>query len=110
VGYVAPPLDGIWATAPYFHNASVPTIELVLDSSARPTYWKRVDYESTNYDWDTLGWPYEVLDHGQDTASVSERKYIYDTTKPSHGNGGHSFGDDLDAQQRAAVIEYLKTL
>ena len=25
-GYVAPPLDGIWATAPFFHNGSVPTI------------------------------------------------------------------------------------
>src|SRR5262249_44661334 len=23
VGYQAPPLDGIWATAPYFHNGSV---------------------------------------------------------------------------------------
>src|SRR4029077_13423474 len=25
-GYQAPPLDGIWATAPYFHNGSVPTV------------------------------------------------------------------------------------
>src|SRR5262249_13386454 len=25
-GYQAPPLDGIWATANYFHNASVPTV------------------------------------------------------------------------------------
>jgi len=24
-GYVAPPLDGVWASAPYFHNGSVPT-------------------------------------------------------------------------------------
>ena len=31
-GYVAPPLDGVWATAPYFHNGSVPTIEAVLNS------------------------------------------------------------------------------
>jgi len=30
-GYIAPPLDGIWATAPYFHNGSVPTLEAVLD-------------------------------------------------------------------------------
>src|SRR5205823_10282737 len=26
VGYQAPPLDGIWATAPYLHNGSVPTL------------------------------------------------------------------------------------
>jgi mono/diheme cytochrome c family protein len=25
-GYVAPPLDGVWASAPYFHNGSVPTL------------------------------------------------------------------------------------
>ncbi len=35
-GYQAPPLDGIWATAPYFHNGSVPTLYDVLKSSARP--------------------------------------------------------------------------
>ena len=25
-GYQAPPLDGVWATAPYLHNGSVPTL------------------------------------------------------------------------------------
>jgi cytochrome c peroxidase len=38
-----PPLDGIFATAPYLHSGSVPTVELVLNSKARPKYWKRVD-------------------------------------------------------------------
>jgi hypothetical protein len=32
-GYMAPPLDGVWATGPFLHNGSVPTIELVLDST-----------------------------------------------------------------------------
>ncbi|RYY52687.1 MAG: hypothetical protein EOO05_21715, partial [Chitinophagaceae bacterium] len=32
-GYIAPPLDGIWATAPYFHNGSVPALEMVINSS-----------------------------------------------------------------------------
>ncbi len=27
IGYQAPPLDGIWATAPYLHNGSVPTLQ-----------------------------------------------------------------------------------
>ena len=31
VGYQAPPLDGIWATAPYLHNGSVPTLHALLD-------------------------------------------------------------------------------
>jgi len=33
-GYMPPPLDGIWATAPYFHNGSVPSVELVLNMDA----------------------------------------------------------------------------
>lgn len=111
VGYVAPPLDSVWASAPYFHNASVPTLDLVLNSEARPTYWKRVDFDSTHYDWDALGWPYEVLDHGQDQAGpLEQRSLIYDTTKTGHSNSGHDFGDVLTAHERAAVLEYLKTI
>ena len=34
VGYQAPPLDGIWATAPYLHNGSVPTLHALLDRRA----------------------------------------------------------------------------
>ncbi len=35
-GYQAPPLDGIWATAPYLHNGSVPTLHALLKSTERP--------------------------------------------------------------------------
>ncbi len=108
-GYVAPPLDGIWATAPYLHNASVPTVELVLNSKARPTYWKRVDYDSKNFDEDAMGWPW--LETGpQASAPAEEQKYIYDTTYFSQSNRGHTFGDHLTSDERRAVIEYLKTL
>jgi mono/diheme cytochrome c family protein len=109
-GYVAPPLDGVWATAPYLHNGSVPTLAAVLDSASRPTYWKRKDFDSTHYDQSTLGWPFLATQYGQDGAPVSERKYIYDTSKPGHGNGGHTFGDALTAAERKAVLEYIKTL
>ena len=40
-GYLAPPLHGVWATAPYFHNASVPNIWQVLTPSERPKIWRR---------------------------------------------------------------------
>ncbi|NVB42434.1 hypothetical protein G6O69_31715 [Pseudenhygromyxa sp. WMMC2535] len=109
-GYVAPPLDGVWATAPYFHNGSVPTLAAVLDSSARPRYWRRVDDDSTHYDWSALGWIHEVLDYGQSEAALDERTSIYDTDLFGHGNEGHAFGDSLSAEDRAAVIEYIKTI
>ena len=109
-GYAAPPLDGVWATAPFLHNASVPSIALVLDSTKRPTYWRRVDYDSTNFDDKDLGWPWLSLDHGQDGLDKDEAKHIYDTTQFAHDNGGHPFGDHLTDHERAAVLEYTKTL
>ena len=39
-----------------------------------------------------LGWPMRVV-HGQEAADDDERRFIYDTTLYSHGNGGHTFGD-----------------
>jgi hypothetical protein len=40
-GYAAPPLYGVWATAPYFHNGSVPDVWGVLKSADRPRIWER---------------------------------------------------------------------
>ncbi|MBK8238649.1 MAG: c-type cytochrome [Deltaproteobacteria bacterium] len=110
VGYVAPPLDGIWATAPYLHNGSVPSLALVLDSAARPTQWQRVDHDTRNFDELALGWPWFTPSTGWDDAPPEVRKHIYDTTKQGHGNGGHDFGDHLSDDERRAVLEYLKTL
>ena len=101
-GYIAPPLDGVWITAPYFHNGSVPTIETVLNSKLRPTYWTR-DFDSTKYDYEKLGWQFQtVLQPGN--------KYVYNTQLPGYGNYGHYFGDQLTDGERKAVIEYLKSL
>ncbi len=41
LGYLAPPLYGVWATAPYLHNGSVPNLRALLKSSDRPRIWKR---------------------------------------------------------------------
>jgi len=60
---MAPPLDGVWASAPYFHNGSVPTVAGVLESGARPQYWTR-SFDSKDYDPAALGWQHSALDHG----------------------------------------------
>ena len=101
-GYVAPPLDGIWATAPYFHNGSVPTIYHVLKSSARPEKWKR-SQDSRKYDWEKVGWKYKNKNRGKG-------EMTYDTTLPGYGNQGHTFADSLSENYRWALVEYLKTL
>ena len=110
LGYVAPPLDGVWTTAPYLHNGSVPTIAALLDSQTRPRYWTR-EFNNQDYDEQALGWRFTALDYGKTNArSEQERKRIYDTDLPGYGNGGHTFGDDLSEAERKALLEYLKTL
>ena len=101
-GYVAPPLDGIWATAPYLHNGSVPTLEDLLNSPQRPKYWVR-KFNNADYDTQKGGWRYT-------TETTKKDHETYDTTLPGYGNGGHRFGDKLSPAERRAVVEYLKTL
>lgn len=100
--YIAPPLDGVWATAPYLHNGSVPTLEDLLDSSRRPRFWQR-SMESDDYNYEKLGWNYEKK------RSKSSKK-TFDTTVPGFSNVGHYYGDKLNPEERKALIEYLKTL
>jgi mono/diheme cytochrome c family protein len=111
-GYQAPPLDGVWATAPYFHNGSAPTVYDVLNSKARPRIFTR-SYRTDKevYDPIKLGWKVQVLDRALDPRLPAiERRKVYDTTRPGRGNGGHPFGDKLSDEERRAVIEYVKTL
>jgi mono/diheme cytochrome c family protein len=109
-GYIAPPLDGIWATAPYLHNGSVPDLRSLLASWLRPELWQHQLHPRT-YDPTVLGWKYEWLRHGKSAvAETNAKARVYDTTLPGYGNGGHLFGDDLEDGERTAIIEYLKTL
>jgi hypothetical protein len=72
IGYQAPPLYGVWATAPYFHNGSVPTLDQVLNSTTRPALWRRpikeigpvkgFDLSMENaYDHERIGWKHDEL-------------------------------------------------
>lgn len=100
-GYVAPPLDGIWASAPYFHNGSVPTVYQVINSKERPQRWTRSG-DSKDYDWKRLGWNYDP--------APKNKQWTFDTQVPGYSNEGHYFGDKLTEEERWAVVEYLKTL
>lgn len=91
-------LEGIWAAAPYLHNGSVPTLDDLLKPAAeRPT----VFYVGPNYDNEKVG-----------LAPTQPQRpgYEYRTSVTGNGNGGHEFGTTLSAQQRAALLEYLKAL
>ncbi len=110
-GYQAPPLDGIWATAPYFHNGSVPTLDGVLNSNARPKiYTRSFKTEEADYDKDRVGWKYVESKVPGKTVNDFEKRKVYDTNMRGRNNSGHTYGDALTDQERKALIEYLKTL
>jgi hypothetical protein len=102
-GYIAPPLDGVWITAPYLHNGSVPTLALLLNSKLRPEIWTR-NFDKPVYNYKQVGWEYIV------PKNKNESKGAYNTNVPGYSNSGHYFGDHLTEKERDAVIEYLKTL
>lgn len=101
--YKARPLNGIWATAPYLHNGSVPDLwSLLLPPGKRPEkFWvgsrrfdpRRVGFESNR---------------GKSLFSVKDPK----TGKIIEGNSnfGHPWGTTLSEEDRWALIEYMKTL
>ena len=110
-GYITPPLTGVWATAPYFHNGSVPSLEAVLNSHIRPRYWQKLGVvEGTDYEITRGAVKFKELNYGQSGALPLLKRYIYDTTLKGYSNQGHTYGDKLSNQERQAVIEFLKTL
>ncbi|HEU0122591.1 MAG TPA: di-heme-cytochrome C peroxidase [Bryobacteraceae bacterium] len=92
-------LNGIWATAPYLHNGSVPTLyDLLLPASERP---KQFLVGSRELD------PVKV---GHVSALGSYDGFLFDTTKPVNSNAGHEYGTNLTDEERWALVEYMKTL
>jgi len=107
--YKARPLNGIWAVAPYLHNGSVPTLEALLspDDAARPSqFWMG----SKEFDPVKVGYAGTKIDGAT----------LFDTTQRGNANTGHRFKDGprgngvigaaLSAEQRAQIIEFLKSL
>jgi mono/diheme cytochrome c family protein len=111
-GYVAPPLDGIWCRGPYLHNGSVPTVaDLLLPAVQRPvSFFVGGD---TAYDLERLGVLYaEDLDGDGSTRGkrASPKQFEFNTRDPGNSNKGHEFSNKISAEQRLALLEFLKTL
>ena len=98
LAYKARPLDGIWATAPYLHNGSVPTMwDLLQPVASRP---RTFHVGSREFDPDKMGF---MTTQGPDT-------FLFDTSIEGNRNTGHVYGNNLSDDDRRALIEYLKTL
>jgi hypothetical protein len=100
-------MQGIWGAAPYLHNGSVPTLaDLLQPSSARPVTFAL----GPNFDTAKVG-----------VASVQPGSYVRNTTgcataaelnsgNSRCGHEGPGFGTDLSADDKAKLLEYMKTL
>jgi hypothetical protein len=100
-GYVPPLHDGLWLRGPYLHNGSVPTLaDLLSPPAERPArFWRG----------------YDVIDAVRvgfvSTGPEAERVGVaYDTSAPGNSNAGHAYGTTLSADEKRALLEYLKTL
>ncbi len=107
-GYVAPPLDGIWASAPYLHNGSVPTLWHLMHVNDRPVVWSRSE---DGYDQKRVGLEITALESMPPVAANShQERSHFDTTKFGKSAQGHEFPEALSEEEKQQVLEYLKTL
>ena len=105
--FKAAPRDGVWATAPFLHNGSVPNLYEMLIPAAERT---KKFY---------LGGDFDPVRVGLDTKATSGT-FLMDTTLPGNSNAGHSFengprgngviGPLLPEDDRWAIVEYLKSI
>jgi len=109
LSYKARSLNGIWATAPYLHNGSVPNLwDLLLPAEERPTEFCVGNRE---FDPVNVGFNTEGCDK---TDPKDKRRFIVEPL--GNHNTGHEYGtgkdgkDKLTEQERWDLIEYIKTL
>jgi len=106
LAYKGRPLTGIWATPPYLHNGSVPTLyDLLLPPEDRP---KSFYLGSREFDPDKVGYV---------TAQSDDNTFLYRTRDEAgrfidgNSNTGHDYGNaTLTDEQRRALVEYMKSL
>lgn len=92
----ARPLNGVWATAPYLHNGSVPTLAALLEPAERRPATFHVG--STEFDPQRVGFVDDP------------RQPVFDTSLPGNSRKGHEYGAALTAAEKADLLEYLKSL
>ncbi|MCX6857963.1 MAG: di-heme-cytochrome C peroxidase, partial [Verrucomicrobia bacterium] len=97
--YRARPLDGIWATGPFLHNGSVPTLfDLMLPAASRPKIFAVGHRE------------FDPIKVGPVT-TLSSDTFEFNTRRKGNSNKGHNYGaSQMTDEQRWQLVEYLKTL
>lgn len=116
-GYVPPPLVGIWARWPYFHNNSAPTLfDVLTPDFKRPKFYVSVPAQDKERDFDRHknGYPAPELVR---MPYRKDKEYFFDATKKGTSNQGHTEmmldkqgREKFSEQEKYELIEFLKTL
>jgi len=112
-GFVATPLDGIWARSPYLHNGSVPTLrQLLVPSSRAPEFMvggMEFNTVEVGFEW--------KIDGGIDWKKDYPEAVVYKTGVAAQMNTGHDSKEYLGGidwknspDELDALLEYMKTL
>lgn len=109
-GYLSPPLKGIWALAPYFHNGSVPTLYHVIMPEKRPKIWRINTVDS--FDKSRVGLKIDEFEAIPDGLRGRDRRTFVNTSDPGKSNMGHDnrIFRKFTEVEAMDLIEYLKTL
>lgn len=99
--YKARPLNGVWSSAPYLHNGSVPTLWELLQPPGKRT----TDFYVGSRQFDPVAVGFRSLESEGDV-----KHFRFDTRVPGNSNAGHPFGTTLSDADKWRLIEYLKTL
>lgn len=95
-------LQGIWATAPYLHNGSVPNLWELL----KPARDRQKEFMVGSPVFDPKNVGYVTTE-----SPFATGKFVTDPNNANgNGNGGHEYGAGLDDDAKWALIEYLKML
>jgi hypothetical protein len=94
--YKARPLNGIWATAPYLHNGSVPN----LDELLKPPHQRIKKFRVGSREFDPA-----VVGFRMD-AGAGE----FDAAISGNSNAGHEYKRTFSEIERKRLIEYMKSL
>jgi len=109
LAYKARPLNGIWATAPYLHNGSVPTLYDLLLPKRRDKDSDDGEYRPDRF---TVGHrEFDPEKVGFITVKSDDRKLLFETHRKGNSNAGHEYYTrNLTKEERMALVEYMKTL
>lgn len=106
MAYKARPLNGIWATAPYLHNGSVPTLyDLLLPKKKKDD---PVDGEYRPDEFYTGSREFDPIKVGLKSQGYKGSRFL--THLKGNSNAGHNYSDGMNKEDRMDLVEYLKTL